>query len=196
MNNNALSLIASLIILAVVIWYTTKNITESFSANKLGALSQTTIDQGSIITSNPAGTLKSVSLYNMVFPPKTILMWNSLNTDDPVPEGWALCDGNNGTPDMTYKFPIGFNSDDSKFDTLGKTGGSDTHTLTENEIPGHNHKVSTISNSNKPSVQVGTAAISCLTSDYWGEQTTGTTGSGTSHSNMPPYYVIKFIMKL
>lgn len=36
-------------------------------------------------------------------PVGTILMWNS----DYVPQGWARCDGRNGTPDFRIRFPIG-----------------------------------------------------------------------------------------
>ncbi len=75
-----------------------------------------------------------------------IIMWSG--AIDQIPEGWALCDGNNGTPDLRDRFIVGAGSTYAK----GATGGSTTrnighihatwgHILTLNEIPSHNHGV-------------------------------------------------------
>ena len=43
------------------------------------------------------------------------------------------------------KVLVGLDEDDTTFNTIGKTGGEKTHTLTENEMPNHTHGENTIS---------------------------------------------------
>ena len=63
----------------------------------------------------------------------TINMWSGFLAD--IPLGWFICDGLNGTPDLTTRFLRG--SPDSV--NPGNTGGSDTHTLIEAEMDAHGH---------------------------------------------------------
>ena len=68
-------------------------------------------------------------------PKGTIVAFNS----DKAPEGWALCNGANGTPDLRGRFLIGYNETKEDYNKIGKTGGTEFHKLTLDEIPGHNH---------------------------------------------------------
>jgi len=52
--------------------------------------------------------------------------------------GWALCNGNNGTPDLSDRFVMGTTSSA----TLGQTGGSNTIYLTVDQLPPHTHSIS------------------------------------------------------
>ena len=52
-------------------------------------------------------------------PEGTIVMWSSTV----IPTGWSICNGQNGTPDLTGKFVIGVNS----VYTVGSTGGAYDH---------------------------------------------------------------------
>ena len=54
---------------------------------------------------------------------------------DQIPNGWHLCDGTNGTPDMRGKFVLMVND---KYPLLS-TGGEEKHTLIGTETPLHNH---------------------------------------------------------
>lgn len=45
-----------------------------------------------------------------------------------APDGWAICDGTNGTPDLRNKFILGVGEY-----SLGATGGEKTHTLNQQE---------------------------------------------------------------
>jgi len=53
----------------------------------------------------------------------------------PIPDGWALCDGTNGTPDLRDKFIVGSGSTYS----VGDTGGLNAVTLTTAQLPSHTH---------------------------------------------------------
>lgn len=48
-------------------------------------------------------------------------------------QGWAFCNGDNGTPDMGGKVAVGYNSDIEDYNELGKLGGSNSVTLTQNQ---------------------------------------------------------------
>ncbi|TFG18177.1 MAG: tail fiber protein [Promethearchaeota archaeon] len=52
-----------------------------------------------------------------------------------IPEGWALCDGANGTPNLTNKFIMSV----GEFENPGETGGSINHSHPYDELPLHNH---------------------------------------------------------
>ena len=60
---------------------------------------------GNVLTSNGT-TWTSVQ----GFVQGMIMLWSG--TIATIPSGWALCDGNNGTPDLTNKFIIGADADD------------------------------------------------------------------------------------
>lgn len=49
-----------------------------------------------------------------------------------IPNGWQLCDGTNGTPDLRDRFVRGG-------EVPGETGGSNTVQLTAENLPNHNH---------------------------------------------------------
>ena len=132
-----------------------------------------------------------------------IIMWHG--SADGIPEGWALCDGENGTPNLTGRFIIGANSDYP----LNIPGGSATKNLSHTHTgPSHTH---TIPNngylfhvggggySNSVGVDDGVNAIRDHNhGGTTGSSDTGNTGIGGSSSQdiLPPYYALCFIMKL
>jgi microcystin-dependent protein len=141
-------------------------------------------------------------------PRGSIMAWNSSR----VPKGWALCDGqswnldSNGdaqvdstgvqTPDLRGRFILGAGQGNGLTNrTLGdNVGGEETHTLNSNEIPPHQHQIN---------LRGGNAGTSVhphqfRTGDSENQQYTTllSGGAGQPHNNMPPFYVLTYIMKL
>lgn len=72
------------------------------------------------------------------------------------------------------------------------TGGSETITLTEAQIPAHVHTVTGYGTSGA-STAIQAANNLLLTADV--TQTSGSTGGGQSHSNMPPWIGVRIIKR-
>lgn len=75
----------------------------------------------------------SVSQNESSIPKGTILPWYGKSSD--IPEGFALCDGTKGTPDLRNRFLVGAGSNYA----LGDTGGEDQVTLIGTQIGNHYH---------------------------------------------------------
>lgn len=70
---------------------------------------------------------------NIHIPAGIIGLWADPNN---IPSGWVICDGNNGTPNMGGKFAISY---DGATYNVGGTGGANSITLVNNNIPSHTH---------------------------------------------------------
>jgi len=105
-----------------------------------------------------------------------IVLWSGAIVD--IPDGWLICDGNNGTPDLRNRFVVGAGSDYA----VDETGGNltHTHTFTSN---GHQHQFS--------------AGVNLAGGPNWGPYTTTDVDTGTTDasSSLPRYYALAFIMK-
>lgn len=111
-----------------------------------------------------------------------ICLWSGAVVD--IPEGWHLCDGTEGTPNLRDKFIVGAGSSYAP----GETGGNTTHTHTIASSGSHTHTLpaSTVIIDSSPSGQL---AKNFLPSGAH----THTTLAGSS---LPPYYALCYIMKL
>lgn len=131
-----------------------------------------------------------------------ICLWSGAIVD--IPNGWALCDGNNGTPDLRDRFIMGAGGSKNP----GQTGGTTTHS--------HAHYCS----ESVDVVQGYTEdAIDCLDDGYdveagdeypyysyctYGHSheidlyTNGHAHTVTDNykNHRPPYYALAYIMKL
>lgn len=67
----------------------------------------------------------------------SIVMWSSLSAL--IPEGWSLCDGSNGTPDLRDRFVLGVNEGEDP----GEIAGANYIQLTATSLPAHNHTFQT-----------------------------------------------------
>jgi microcystin-dependent protein len=147
-----------------------------------------------------------------------IIMWSGAVAA--IPAGWALCDGDNGTPDLRDRFVVGAGNGYA----VGAKGGATTHThaiggsatlsgnvgattLTTEQMPSHAHSMTYRIGSGSVTVQTTPQSIA----NYTNNQNTSATGGGTSHthsisgsaslsgntgsaSSLPPYYALAYIM--
>jgi len=191
-------------------------------SSKTDKVAAATTDNLAALDAN--GNLKDSSFPgNATVPSGGIIMWSGLISA--IPTGWALCDGNNTTPDLRDRFIVGAGSTYSRNDT----GGLNSVTLTENEMPSHSHSMNSAGNhshsitdpghshdifgqndaqsgSNDDSIsndlltkigqtQFSTTGIS-INSAGNHSHTINNTGGGQSHENRPPYFALAYIMKL
>lgn len=136
-------------------------------------------------------------------PKGLICMWSGTT----IPTGWFLCDGTNGTPDLRDRFIVGSGSAYN----IGGIGGSDSVTLTIDQMPTHNHTLEwwasagnyqssknhlyckdsqghsgTLQNNISKASAASTSLITANVNNK---------GGGQPFDNRPPYYALAFIMK-
>ena len=106
-------------------------------------------------------TLVDTTFIHSIMPYGSVIMWYGLK--DNVPAGWAICDGTNGTPDLTNKFVVGGSGDvgpgnqavpgTSILGATTSTGGytdieliNHTHTATFSggTLPDHTHGITEV----------------------------------------------------
>ncbi|MEK0179699.1 MAG: hypothetical protein EAZ98_12865 [Oscillatoriales cyanobacterium] len=133
-----------------------------------------------------------------------IVMWSG--PVEQIPTGWALCNGQNGTPDLRDRFIVGAGNSYA----VASTGGAATVTLTIAQMPAHSHGVNDPGHSHSKGAswpgsgpeqdQSGSPENRTDFNINTGFSGTGislqNTGSGQPHENRPPYYALAFIMKL
>lgn len=80
------------------------------------------------ITVNAQGQITAAANGAAAFPSGGIIMWSGAIST--IPSGWYLCDGTNGTPNLTEKFILGVGSDGtgpSIYETIGLESWTSTH---------------------------------------------------------------------
>ncbi len=143
-----------------------------------------------------------------------IIMWSG--PIDSIPVGWALCNGANGTPDLSNRFIVSAGAAYA----IGDTGGVDSCSLTINGLPSHDHGGSVDGTTNSSgthnhtmTIRSGDATTTVIgQGNIGGIIGTGTVnnsgshthtftatvsaqGGGHAHENRPRYYALAFIMR-
>ncbi len=101
-------------------------------ANKVTAttVAATTVTAAGTVTAE--GTVTASSFVgNGTIPIGGIIMWSGAT----VPDGWALCDGNNDTPDLRNRFVVGAGSDYA----VNAKGGQKEVKLAADQLAQHRH---------------------------------------------------------
>lgn len=137
-------------------------------------------------------------------------MWSGLISE--IPAGWALCDGQDGRPNLLGKFIRGVPDVTTN---PGGSGGNDTITLSEANLPAHKHDVNaetvghshTISGIGQGMLRAGgNQNVPAIVADQFGTPTStvkdkintssSTVGGGQAFDNRPAYYELAYIIKL
>lgn len=151
---------------------------------------------------------------------------------DTIPNGWLLCDGSVvsrttyselfNAIGLNYveegyewqdeeRFPlpnakgrtlVGKDSTDTDFNTLGKTAGEKTHTLTVDEMASHTHDVAIAVNNTVPGGaryffnSAGTTSAPISDTAAWSNSLTAkATGGSQAHNNLQPSLTLNYIIK-
>ena len=123
-------------------------------------------------------------------PTGLIAMWSGAT--NAIPSGWALCDGQNSTPDLRNKFIVGANNStgDTSYPnvSVGATGGQ-----ADAVVVSHTHSVR-IGQSEDAGDR--TLAYHDDSSGFTNENNlVNPTGSTATNKNLPPYYALAYIIK-
>ena len=120
-------------------------------------------------------------------PVGSIIMFNGKAEE--IPSGWAICNGENGTPNLIDRFILA-----STY--CGGTGGQGQITLSVSQLPPHRHRLKKCwygKSDNADDRQVVRWDDSVSTND---QILTEETGFGLPINIMPPYYRLIYIMKV
>jgi microcystin-dependent protein len=164
----------------------------------------------------------SVSGYGTI-PVGGIILWSG--AVNAVPDGWALCNGTQNTPDLRGRFVMGGGGTRA----VGVTGGAETVTLSIGQLPAHNHVVSGRTSSDGDHSHMlprnyaddgnGRGATTTEQLGLWADSTSwsitdtrgtavagnhshsftvdsASTGSGQAIDKLPPFYVLAYIMRI
>jgi microcystin-dependent protein len=139
-------------------------------------------------------------------PAGLIAMWSG--SIGSIPSGWYLCDGSNGTPNLTDRFIVGAGTTYA----VNATGGATTVSLASTNLPAHTHTATvtdpthfhSYSNPASPGGG-GTGGLGSAGSANTTAASTGITvavsgggsggASGTAFSILPTYYALAYIQK-
>lgn len=133
---------------------------------------------------------------NGVIPVGGIILWSgSIAT---IPSGWALCNGNNGTPNLQDRFIVGAGAGYQP----GNTGGATSVTLSAGNLPPHTHNYYDIfySEANNGGSSAGSHSTDYDNNPY-AYQIYRTTENGNNLNSTPfdirpPYYALAYIMRI
>ena len=145
------------------------------------------------LSSNASLNVKNLDVDGVsnLTPKGGIIMWRGTV----IPPTWAFCDGQNGTPDLRGRFILGMGQGAGLTNrVLDAKGGAETVKLEIPNLPSHTHYY-TYSDFNDRSVSNGSNAPTLHQGNVKGKET-NPTGGNQPHENMPPFYVLAYIMKL
>ncbi len=97
-------------------WLIANGSTATTSYYGLTKLSSSVSSTSTTLAATPYAVKQAYDKANNALPSGSIIIW----TGSTIPDGWAICNGENGTPDLRNRFLVGAGSDGA----LGSTGGN------------------------------------------------------------------------
>jgi microcystin-dependent protein len=156
------------------------------------------VDKGNL---RVAQNLNVNGSFNLL-PRGIIVSW----TGNDAPAGWAICNGQNGTPDLRSRFIIGSGQGANLSNyPINTTGGAEQVTLSIAQMPSHGHYDGAWGNlkfmsANTYDRGLDNGRFAGYDSGGVGptnlNQVIGNAGGNQPHENRPPYYALAYIMKL
>lgn len=193
----------------------TKSVNLSSLKDGTGSDNQTLSISGNTlrIESGNSVSLSGINTRTRV-PVGAIIMWSGSVSS--LPTGWYLCNGSNGTPDLSGRFIVGYDTSDSNYNAIGDKGGAKSVTLTVGQMPSHTHYAYTTDGDHSHQFQLrqdsygsgdgpsltnntehkdeGYKTFYTKSASHHHSFNTYATGSNGAHENRPPYYTLAFIM--
>ena len=127
-----------------------------------------------------------------------IILWSG--STGSVPDGWALCNGSNGTPNLQDRFVVGAGSGYAVAATGGSANAvvvSHNHTLTGGAASGT--FVTSVTTLREGRKSGSTFAVDSLTTNSasvsYTQPTVNNEGVSETNANLPPYYALAYIMR-
>ena len=124
-------------------------------------------------------------LYNAIFPVGQIV----IKGDNEDYSNWL---GFTWERTAVGKVLVGIDSTDTDFNTIGKTGGEKTHTLSVPEMPRHAHYIASNLTNNPPGGIDRTIMYGVPESVEPTNYSSESTGNNQPHNNLQPYQVVAY----
>lgn len=143
----------------------------------LNTMSGTETDKAPSVSAVKGYVPSNANIVDLIYPVGSIYM--SYNSTSPV----TLFGGTWTKLENCFLYASGTKS-------VGSTGGSETVTLTVDQMPSHTHKSSSYKSENGASGNVTATPVGYTNPGKSGDYTSTATGGGEAHNNMPPYLVV------
>ena len=145
-------------------------------------MSLPTFSPGEVISASGMNSAFA-TLFNMMYPVGSIYMSatlsNASDVNNALPGTWQAWGAG--------RVPVGVDTSQTEFNSVEKTGGEKTHTLTIAEMPSHSHNIYS-------GYGDGQLSPDAFRYQYWADNNRGwnngfisNTGGNGSHNNLQPY---------
>ncbi|MCG8883894.1 hypothetical protein G1L02_12100 [Tenacibaculum finnmarkense] len=179
--------------------YFTRYATFGVSVNSIPWSDFKHIDNLIVLSNQVKKLVKELAEIKPIF--KEIKYVGTSVTQEELQRGWFIANGQNGTDNILGRMLVGYDANQTEFNSIGKKGGEKTHKLTVSELPSHRIRYKDIFYSeytgtvNIPS-KIGSGDTDRDNKGHEMYRYSDSIGNDKPHNNLPPYIValpIQFI---